>query len=219
MHCYITRCVTLDTLSSCSNGRCAFSILIIYSICIAVSLGQLNYGRLTRNLEKPHSPCRACVRAKCNSAEAIFRRAENPRHTRKLVRSNAKDEGDREEGRTENGRSIEVPMERGTLYTPANIWDPLCTPRGSHPPARRFYRRRRDTSRDTPAFIDPTPCFFCEKVRMRQPGDRRRLARAYSARRERERMCPGTTVECCRLAKAMRQNKFAQLNPGNETPP
>jgi len=25
-------------------------------------------------------------------------------------------------------------MERGALYTPANIWDPLCTPRGLAPP-------------------------------------------------------------------------------------
>lgn len=72
--------------------------------------------------------------------------------------------------RTRARRSIEVPMERGTLYTPANIWAPLCTLRGSRPRPlpllpRRFYRRRRDTSRDTPAFIDPTPCFFCRKVR------------------------------------------------------
>lgn len=42
----------------------------------------------------------------------------------------------KETGKSEKrmrGRSIEVPMVRGTLYTPANIWGPLCTLRGSTP--------------------------------------------------------------------------------------
>ena len=51
--------------------------------------------------------------------------------------------------------------------TPPQTYGAHCVPLGASTPPWRFYRGRGDTSRDTAAFIERTPCFFSEKLRVR----------------------------------------------------
>ncbi|XP_033352594.1 uncharacterized protein LOC117235042 isoform X1 [Bombus vosnesenskii] len=53
-----------------------------------------------------------------------------------------------------------------TRSTPPQTYGPHCVPLGAGTPWR-FHRSRGDTSRDTAAFIERTPCFFSEKLRIR----------------------------------------------------
>lgn len=101
------------------------------------------------------------------------------------------DEGDEER----NGRSIEAPDGASVRYTPPQTYGAHCVPLGAHTPgrgARRFYRRRRDTRRDTPAFMDPTPCFFSVKRCAR--GNLETVESQFSARRERARVYSTTAL-------------------------
>jgi len=99
-------------------------------------------------------------------------------------------------------------------YTPPQTYGSHCVPLGAHTPgrgARRFYRRRRDTRRDTPAFMDPTPCFFSVKRCAR--GNLETVESQFSARCERVRVY-STTGLYVDVSRKSRENRFAQMNSG-----
>lgn len=99
-----------------------------------------------------------CIRAK------RFCEVEKRCTSRKLAIEDEETKGMR---RGTGGRS-RLPMERGTLYTPANIWGPLCTLRGSHPRARRAVvlpPPSRYEARYARLYGPYTMFLLCEKVR------------------------------------------------------
>lgn len=126
-----------------------------------------------------------CVRAK-RFCEVTLRGVEKPPAYIEETRGGG-GRGDEGMGRGTGGRSRS--RWSAVRYTPPQTYGAHCVPLGAHTPgrgARRFYRRRRDTRRDTPAFMDPTPCFFSVKRCAR--GNLETVESQFSARRERARV-------------------------------